>query len=132
MADTNLGNATPEEKRRTTAAIFRRDGDCCVYCAARSPLSVDHIVTRSVGGSWRPDNLLTACRPCNNLRGDMTLAEFVGEERAAELILQAQKPLPDVHLAVPAQDGRCTEGTGPRLSCGCARCHDARKAGAFG
>lgn len=89
----NQGNETPAIKARTTAGIFARDGNRCVYCGATEFLSVDHLIPRSAGGDWRPDNLLTACRPCNTRRGNMPLAEYVGTERAAQLTEQAHLPI---------------------------------------
>jgi len=56
--------------------IFRRDGFICQYCGAKGvPLTVDHIIPKSHGGidSWT--NLVTACIPCNNRKGDRTLEE---------------------------------------------------------
>lgn len=52
--------------KRLRYEIMRRDGFVCQYCfAARVPLTVDHIVPRSLGGSDHPTNLVAACIPCN-------------------------------------------------------------------
>jgi HNH endonuclease len=43
---------------------------------SRSPL-VDHVVPGSSGGAWLdPDNLVTACNPCNAIKADFTLAQL--------------------------------------------------------
>jgi 5-methylcytosine-specific restriction endonuclease McrA len=66
---------------RIARAIDTRDGGCCVYCGATaeesgSPLHLDHVVPRSLGGEDTPDNLVTACRACNCARHDMSLAQW--------------------------------------------------------
>lgn len=59
--------------------IVARDGDCCVYCGAaagQSKLELDHLVPRSAGGTDDLDNIVQACRLCNNARRAMTLAQW--------------------------------------------------------
>lgn len=51
-------------------AVYDRDGNRCVKCGTTKKLTLDHIVPRSKGGSNKPDNLQTMCRPCNNAKGD--------------------------------------------------------------
>ena len=56
--------------------IHRRDGFRCQYCGEKSgDMTIDHIVPKSRGGldSW--DNLVTACRKCNNKKGSRTPQE---------------------------------------------------------
>lgn len=65
----------------------------CHYCGRKTkreastgdPLAftVDHLIPRSRGGGWKKENLVCACRECNNTKGDMTEAEFIGSRRAA-------------------------------------------------
>jgi hypothetical protein len=53
-------------------AIYLRDGLKCVYCQATledAPLSLDHLVPRSDGGSNESGNLVTCCCECNRRRG---------------------------------------------------------------
>lgn len=49
--------------------ILRRDGFRCRYCGRSAKdgvvLQVDHVKAMSRGGSDMPDNLVTACWPCN-------------------------------------------------------------------
>lgn len=49
--------------------ILKRDGFRCRYCGAgrfhQVALQVDHIHPVSKGGLTVPDNLVTACEPCN-------------------------------------------------------------------
>lgn len=64
-------------------------GDCCTYC--RSPfvdepnhprqMTVDHVVSRALGGNNRRDNLVAACRQCNARK--KTLSADAYRERLA-------------------------------------------------
>lgn len=74
----------PRRFRRqvTNTFLFARDGYTCQYCGrhrrdlrGRQFLTRDHIVPRSRGGLNRWDNVVTACSPCNNRKGDRTPAE---------------------------------------------------------
>ena len=49
----------------------------CWYCGCLpEDLTVDHAKPRSRGGQNRDDNLLPACRYCNNLKGNCSVSEF--------------------------------------------------------
>ncbi len=53
-------------------ALFRRDDYICLYCGGRfheSQLSRDHVTPVSRGGQDVWNNAVTACKPCNNLKG---------------------------------------------------------------
>lgn len=55
--------------KRLRFEILRRDGHRCRYCGAgalAAPLTVDHITPLALGGTDDPDNLATACEPCNS------------------------------------------------------------------
>lgn len=57
--------------------IFARDDYTCQYCGARgAKLECDHKVPVSRGGSNDPDNLATACFPCNRSKRDKTPEEW--------------------------------------------------------
>lgn len=51
--------------------VLERDEFTCQYCGAaprKNPevkLHVDHIHPRKLGGSDKPENLITACQTCN-------------------------------------------------------------------
>ncbi|MGW0904953.1 HNH endonuclease [Streptomyces sp. NPDC002853] len=54
--------------KRLRYEILRRDNHACRYCGATAPnvkLNVDHVIPTSLGGSDKPDNLVTSCSPCN-------------------------------------------------------------------
>ncbi|MEM7016087.1 MAG: HNH endonuclease [Pseudomonadota bacterium] len=55
--------------------LFRRDQNVCLYCGNHfkdSDLSRDHITPKSHGGQDRWSNLATACRRCNQRKGNRT------------------------------------------------------------
>ncbi|CAN5818024.1 HNH endonuclease [soil metagenome] len=55
--------------------VFRRDGHRCQYCGAGDRLTLDHVMPRSRSGKDAWDNLVTACVPCNNRKGNQTPEE---------------------------------------------------------
>lgn len=58
--------------------IYRRDEGRCRFCGVpltRSEFTLDHLYPRSKGGPDWDVNLVVACSPCNNQKGDMTLEE---------------------------------------------------------
>ncbi|MBV9836314.1 MAG: HNH endonuclease [Alphaproteobacteria bacterium] len=70
-----LKEFVPAERRPafTRFNVFLRDSFTCQYCNepfGAPDLTFDHVVPRSRGGitSWR--NVVTACSPCNLLKGD--------------------------------------------------------------
>ena len=53
--------------------VFLRDEWQCQYCGDRfrtSDLTFDHVIPRSRGGRTSWENIVTACRSCNTLKGD--------------------------------------------------------------
>lgn len=54
--------------------VFDRDKGRCVRCGANRPLTIDHIIPVSKGGTDDVDNLQTMCRPCNQEKADRIMA----------------------------------------------------------
>ena len=55
--------------KRLRYEILRRDNHACRYCGATAPdvkLNVDHVIPQALGGTDKPDNLVTACADCNS------------------------------------------------------------------
>lgn len=53
-------------------ALFRRDDHICLYCGGRfsdGQLSRDHVTPISRGGQDVWNNVVSACKPCNNYKG---------------------------------------------------------------
>lgn len=90
----------------TNTTLFKRDASTCLYCGESFPLkslSRDHIVPLSKGGQDKWTNTVTACKRCNNRKGnqpldqsDMTLlaVPFV-PSRIEYLILKGRTILAD-------------------------------------
>lgn len=65
--------------------ILLRDRCRCQYCGAKQTnshveserviLTMDHVIPRSRGGASTWENLVAACKPCNNIKGDKTPGE---------------------------------------------------------
>ncbi len=55
--------------------IIRRDRHTCQYCGSKDKLTLDHVFPKSRGGKDTWENLVSACVPCNNRKGDRTPEE---------------------------------------------------------
>ncbi|MBU1701846.1 MAG: HNH endonuclease [Candidatus Eisenbacteria bacterium] len=79
--------------------IYRRDQFRCQYCGRRkdpTELSVDHIISRSHGGTSTWLNCVLACLPCNRRKGNRTL-----EEAGMHLMRPPKEPTWSPTLTVP-------------------------------
>lgn len=52
------------------AMIYERSAHTCFYCGTGPPLTVDHVVPWSQGGSNHPMNLVASCNLCNVIAGE--------------------------------------------------------------
>lgn len=62
----------------TRRTILARDHYTCQYCGAqpgRAELTVDHVVPKSQGGKTVWENVVTACRACNQRKGHLSPAQ---------------------------------------------------------
>ncbi len=49
----------------------------CAYCRRTDqPMTADHVVPLTRGGSHRPENLVPACKQCNSSKGSRLLTEW--------------------------------------------------------
>lgn len=55
-----------------------RDGKCtfCFEPLTYKNVTADHAKAKSTGGSNQSSNIIAACRPCNQAKGSMTVAQF--------------------------------------------------------
>lgn len=68
MTDTPI-EGPKRVSKRLRFEVFNRDNHTCRYCGRSAPeveLTVDHVVPKVLGGTNRPENLVTACRDCNS------------------------------------------------------------------
>ena len=59
----------------SNSLLFARDQQLCLYCGIEFPvrdLSRDHVIPTSKGGRDLWTNCVTACRRCNNRKGNLT------------------------------------------------------------
>lgn len=59
----------------TRRNVVARDNHRCAYCGGKAD-TVDHVKPRSRGGRHSWENVVAACKPCNSLKDDRTLAEL--------------------------------------------------------
>lgn len=64
-------NKVPFSKRNVTV----RDNYTCVYCGSNRNLTIDHIIPKAKGGKSSFENCATACKPCNNKKGNRLPSE---------------------------------------------------------
>ncbi len=64
---------------RAEAESFGAHGHKCHYCKSDGPLSTDHITPRAKGGTDDVENLIPACRACNQAKGKRDYDEFVDD-----------------------------------------------------
>ena len=74
----------------TRKNVLTRDEHQCQYCGnhfRESELTIDHVIPRSKGGTNSWDNVVTACRACNQLKSNYLL-----ENSPVSLIRRPKKP----------------------------------------
>lgn len=67
-------------KKNHVVFLIKRDGCKCGYCFReinKHHLTIDHIVPLAQGGSDSLVNKILCCRKCNELKGDMTVDEWL-------------------------------------------------------
>ncbi|MFC5752853.1 RNA-guided endonuclease IscB [Actinomadura rugatobispora] len=75
--------------------LLAKFGRACVYCGVNGvPLNIDHVHPRSRSGSDRVSNLVLACVPCNQAKGNRPVEQFA-PQRAAQILRRAKAPLRD-------------------------------------
>jgi 5-methylcytosine-specific restriction endonuclease McrA len=68
----------PPDVKFTRFYVYARDQWTCQYCGEKfraSELTFDHVIPRAQGGRTSWENIVTACQPCNQLKGDRTPQE---------------------------------------------------------
>ncbi len=82
--------------REDATKVFKRDRFKCQYCGLDGLhsfeswliLTVDHVHPQARGGPRTMDNLVTACQPCNILKGKRV---FPSREAAKHYVLAKRK-----------------------------------------
>jgi len=66
-------------KGNLLAHIWLKTEGFCYYCGASiipSAFAVDHVIPRVRGGSDALENLVPACKPCNDYKAQFSLEEY--------------------------------------------------------
>lgn len=93
----------------TRKNILRRDNHKCVYCGRGDlAFTIDHVIPKSKGGKDTWENLVTACLPCNNKKGNRTPQE-------ADLILKVKPYKPNFIMFILNSVSRIDDNWRPYL-----------------
>lgn len=93
----------------TKKNVLKRDAHKCCYCGRSDlPLTLDHIIPKSKGGDDSWENLVTACLPCNNKKGDRTLEE-------AQMKLRTKPYAPNHIIFIKNHNGKIEDCWKPYL-----------------
>ena len=57
--------------------VMERDAERCVYCGAKNPSTIDHVIPVSRGGPHGAWNRAAACAPCNHDKGNQPLEQWL-------------------------------------------------------
>lgn len=97
--------------KRLRFSIFTRDDFTCRYCGKQSdsvPLVIDHIIPVCEGGTNDESNLATACEPCNQGKGGITIAQAAPNEtdrlRMAQEMFEQRAAAETARAAADAKD----------------------------
>jgi hypothetical protein len=89
--------------------VFKRDGYRCRYCGRDdAPLTVDHVILWEQGGATVEDNLVSACRRCNKLRGNTEYESWLNSDdyRGVAAAIHADGRNSNFHLLARLDDLR--------------------------
>jgi 5-methylcytosine-specific restriction endonuclease McrA len=76
------------ERRLSRREIFIRDNHTCQYCGLETrELTIDHVIPRFLGGGHEWDNLISACKACNQRKAGRRL-----EKAGMKLLRQPSAP----------------------------------------
>lgn len=102
--------------------LLEKWGRKCAYCGKiDAPLQIEHMRPRSRGGTDRISNLVLACEPCNQRKGNRSIDDFLKGKPGllAKLKRQARAPLKDAAVINAARWSlwRRLTATGLPLEC---------------
>jgi 5-methylcytosine-specific restriction endonuclease McrA len=86
VPEPSFGVRTPS--KRLVDRLF--PGAPCYYCGDKAE-NVDHLVPTSKGGNGDRSNKVPACHPCNQMKGNMMLDEFIARMERILQTLRSKK-----------------------------------------
>lgn len=81
--------------------LLEKWGRKCAYCDIENvPLEVEHIRSRSKGGSNRASNLTISCVSCNRKKNNMPIQDFLSNDpaRLKRILAGTKRPLKDTAM----------------------------------
>ena len=105
-----LFGSTPRIPREEAMKVFRRDHFKCQYCGLDGLhhfnnwliLTIDHVHPHSRGGARSVDNLVTACQPCNLIKGKR---HFASRDDAKKYVLARREEWREQYHAMVKASG---------------------------
>jgi 5-methylcytosine-specific restriction endonuclease McrA len=70
-----ISTKTRQSPKLTNLTLFQRDQFICLYCGKQfyaTELTRDHVIPKGSGGKDTWNNCVSACKPCNNVKGCRT------------------------------------------------------------
>jgi len=89
-----------DKVRFSKTAICYRDNFTCQYCGKKLPLSLlekEHVIPKSQGGQSVWDNIVAACKPCNQEKAGMT-PEQAGMPLLSVPVKPKSLPVPELYI----------------------------------
>jgi len=94
---------------------LKYNGACC-YCGSSDPLSLDHLLSRRLGGTDAPENLLPCCPSCNSSKGDKDLMVWFQKRQQFPGLLILRRYLKNVHRFCKEGEFLAEEMTSSRVA----------------
>lgn len=79
--DTKKGYRVSTSRYNTKFAVLKERGPKCWYCNSDEATTVDHFIPASKGGGSGLDNLVPACKWCNENKGASMPIDWIGVEK---------------------------------------------------
>lgn len=90
----------------TNSSLFQRDRFMCAYCSGlftSHDLTRDHVMPVSKGGPDTWMNVVTACKPCNNLKGNLAPGQQLPHGQYSPQGTRTMDPLYLPYVPCPAE-----------------------------
>lgn len=75
--------------------LYEAFGGRCAYCLTAESDHLDHVVPRAAGGSNGASNLVPACTPCGQSKGNLSVLDWVRALAAGETSPSSPNRVPD-------------------------------------
>lgn len=77
-----IRKSTRQIDQKVSWNVYRRDEYTCRYCGRDDvPLTVDHLILWEEGGPSIEENLVSSCKRCNRVRGNMQYKDWIVSDK---------------------------------------------------